>query len=284
MIVERKRYELFGKKIFEKLVIQSPFKIPNPMPDEACFLYILEGQINYNTSNHDVIIPKNDAVLLKCGNYFSQIRSTATSQKHEIVIIHFHPEILKKIYKTDLPKVFQKPDFVDLNIDLSTINNDFLIEKYIESLLFYFDNPTLISEDLLVIKLKEIILLLCQTKNAPIIQQILSQLFSPTSYGFKQIIESNLFYHFSTEELAVMTNLSLSSFKREFKKNYDDSPASYIRNKRLEKSAELLRISEERITDIAFDCGFNDLATFSKLFHDKYNTSPSNYRLDQISK
>jgi AraC-like DNA-binding protein len=284
MIVERKRYELFGKKIFEKLIIKSPFKIPNPMPDEACFLYILEGQINYNTSNHDVIIPQNDAVLLKCGNYFSQIRSTATSQKHEIVIIHFHPEILKKIYKTDLPKVFQKPDFVDLNIDLSTINNDFLIEKYIESLLFYFDNPTLISEDLLVIKLKEIILLLCQTKNAPIIQQILSQLFSPTSYGFKQIIESNLFYHFSTEELAVMTNLSLSSFKREFKKNYGDSPASYIRNKRLEKSAELLRISEERITDIAFDCGFNDLATFSKLFHDKYNTSPSNYRLDQISK
>jgi AraC-like DNA-binding protein len=284
MIVERKRYELFGKKIFEKLIIQSPFKIPNPMPDEACFLYIREGQINYNTSNHDVIIPQNDAVLLKCGNYFSQIRSTATSQKHEIVIIHFHPEILKKIYKTDLPKVFQKPDFVDLNIDLSTINNDFLIEKYIESLLFYFDNPTLISEDLLVIKLKEIILLLCQTKNAPIIQQILSQLFSPTSYGFKQIIESNLFYHFSTEELAVMTNLSLSSFKREFKKNYGDSPASYIRNKRLEKSAELLRISEERITDIAFDCGFNDLATFSKLFHDKYNTSPSNYRLDQISK
>jgi AraC-like DNA-binding protein len=284
MIVERKRYELFGKKIFEKLIIQSPFKIPNPMPDEACFLYILEGQINYNTSNHDVIIPQNDAVLLKCGNYFSQIRSTATSQKHEIVIIHFHPEILKKIYKTDLPKVFQKPDFVDLNIDLSTINNDFLIEKYIESLLFYFDNPTLISEDLLVIKLKEIILLLCQTKNAPIIQQILSQLFSPTSYGFKQIIESNLFYHFPTEELAVMTNLSLSSFKREFKKNYGDSPASYIRNKRLEKSAELLRISEERITDIAFDCGFNDLATFSKLFHDKYNTSPSNYRLDQISK
>ncbi|SHG31549.1 transcriptional regulator, AraC family [Flavobacterium micromati] len=284
MIVERKRYELFGKKIFEKLIIQSPFKIPNPMPDEACFLYILEGQINYNTPNQNVVIPQNDAVLLKCGNYFSQIRSTATSQKHEIVIIHFHPEILKKIYKTDLPKVFQKPDFVDLNIDLSTINNDFLIEKYIESLLFYFDNPTLISEDLLVIKLKEIILLLCQTKNAPIIQQILSQLFSPTSYNFKQIIESNLFYHFSTEELAVMTNLSLSSFKREFKKNYDDSPASYIRNKRLEKSAELLRISEERITDIAFDCGFNDLATFSKLFHDKYNVSPSNYRLDRISK
>jgi AraC-like DNA-binding protein len=284
MIVERKRYELFGKKIFEKLLIQSPFKIPNPMPDEACFLYILQGQINYSTPNQNVIIPQNDAVLLKCGAYFSQIKSTIKAQKHEIVVIHFHPEILKKIYETDLPKVFQHPSILDTNIDLSTINNDYLIEKYIESLLFYFDNPSLINEDLLIIKLKEIILLLCQTKNAPLIQQILSQLFSPSSYSFKQIIESNLYYHFTTEELAEMTHFSLSSFKREFKKNYNATPASYIRNKRLEKAAELLLISEERITDIAFDCGFNDLANFSKLFHEKFNNSPSNYRLDQKSK
>jgi AraC-like DNA-binding protein len=61
-----------------------------------------------------------------------------------------------------------------------------------------------------------------------------------------------------------MTNLRLSSFKREFKKNYNDAPASYIRNKRLEKSAKLLCISEKRITNIAHDCGFNDLATFSR--------------------
>jgi hypothetical protein len=136
------------------------------MPDEACFLYMLQGQINYNITNRDVIIPQNDAVLLKCGIYFSQIRSTATSQKNEIVVIHFHPEILKKIYNTDLAKVFQKPKLVGLNVDLSIINNDFLIEKHIESLLFYFDNPTLISEDLLVIKIKEIILLLSQKKVA----------------------------------------------------------------------------------------------------------------------
>lgn len=128
MIIERKRYELFGKKIFEKLLIQAPFKIPNPMPDEACFLYMLQGQINYDTPNQNVIIPQNDAVLLKCGSYFSQIKSTAKAQKHEIVVIHFHPEILKKIYDTDLPKVFQRPTILNLNIDLSTINNDFLIE------------------------------------------------------------------------------------------------------------------------------------------------------------
>ncbi|MFV8337119.1 helix-turn-helix domain-containing protein [Flavobacterium sp. RSP29] len=284
MILFRKRYELFGKIIFEKVIIEAPFKIPNPMPEEACFIYMVEGQIKYEFENKSITIPVNDAVMLKCGNYFSQIRNSQASKNHQIVIVHFHPEILKKIYDTDLPKIFQEPVKRDLSLNLGKINNDFLIQKYIEGMLFYFDNPTLVNDDILVIKLKEIVLLLCQTKNAPVIQQILSQLFSPTSYSFKQVIENNLYSHFTTDEFAQMTNLSLSSFKREFKKNYNDSPANYIRNKKLEKAAELLLISEERITDIAFDCGFNDLANFSTLFHDKFNCAPSAYRLNQIGK
>ncbi|MDF1518813.1 MAG: helix-turn-helix transcriptional regulator [Lutibacter sp.] len=75
-----------------------------------------------------------------------------------------------------------------------------------------------------------------------------------------------------------------AKFKREFKKNYNDSPANYLRNKKLDKAAELLLVSEERITDIAFDCGFNGLANFSTLFHDKFGCAPSSFRLAQLGK
>lgn len=284
MIIERKQYELFEKTVFEKLTIKAPFKIPNPMPEEACFLYMLQGQINYKTENHNVSIPKNDAVLLKCGNYFSQIKNDKSITQHQIIVIHFNSKILKSIYTSDLPKIFQNPGFIDDKIDLTVLKNEFLIQKYIENLLFYFDNPTLVNEDILVLKFKEIILLLCQTKNASTIQHIFSQLFSPTSFTFKETIESNMYSNFGLAEFANLTNLSLSSFKREFKKNYSDTPANYIRNKKLEKSAELLALSEERITDIAFDCGFNDLANFSHLFAEKHNCSPSTYRLNQKNK
>lgn len=284
MIVERKQYKLFDKIVFEKLTIKAPFKIPNPMPEEACFLYMLQGQINYKTENHNVSVPQNDAVLLKCGNYFSQIKNDKSVAQHQIIIIHFNSQILKSIYTSDLPKIFQNPGFIDDKIDLSVLNNEFLIQKYIENLLFYFDNPTLINEDILVLKFKEIILLLCQTKNASTIQHIFSQLFSPTSFTFMETIESNIYSNFGLAEFANLTNLSLSSFKREFKKNYNDTPGNYIRNKKLEKSAELLALSEERITHIAFDCGFKDLANFSHLFAEKYNCSPSRYRLNQKNK
>lgn len=284
MIIERKIYELFGKKLIEKLVITAPFKIPSPMPEEACFLYVIEGEINYQLDRDNINIPAKDAVLLKCGNYFGQMINTKSSKKHEVIIVHFHPEILKKVYDRTLPKILQVPKIINATINLEKINNELLIQKYIEGLIFYFDNPSLVDEEILVLKLKEIILLLAQTKNAPVIQQILSQLFSPATYSFKQIVDDNIYSHLSSEELAHFTNLSTSSFKREFKKIYNDSPSKYFQNKRLEKAAELLTISDERITDISFNCGFNDLAHFSKCFHVKYNTSPSIYRLNQKNK
>lgn len=98
MIIDRRRYELFGKVIFEKVTIEAPFKIPNPMPEEACFLYMREGQIDYKTEYQSISVPADEAVLLKCGNYFSQMKSTNMSKHNQIVIVHFHPQILKKIY------------------------------------------------------------------------------------------------------------------------------------------------------------------------------------------
>jgi AraC-like DNA-binding protein len=187
------------------------------------------------------------------------------------------------VYDRELPLLLKAPQKTISNKSAEIINNDYLIHKYIEGLLFYFNNPALVNDDVLILKLKEIILLLSQTRNAAAIQAILSQLFSPGTYAFKQIIEAHLFSQLSVEELAGLTHLSLSSFKREFAKLYNDTPANYIKTKKLEKAAELLAASNQRITDIALECGFSDLASFTKSFHDKYNTTPTTYRLNQTA-
>jgi hypothetical protein len=45
MILEHQTLDLFGKMLFEKAKLRSPFHVPNPMPHEACFVYILEGNM-----------------------------------------------------------------------------------------------------------------------------------------------------------------------------------------------------------------------------------------------
>jgi len=277
MITDYKKIDLFGKTFIQKVDVQSPFEFTFPVAEQACFLYMLTGEMQYQSEDILTDIPTRHSLLLNCINSGNHIHNSNADIKGEVVIVTFHPDILKKIYERELPLILQ-PGGKATNQLSGKINNDFLIHKYIEGLLFYFENPALVNDEILILKLKEVILLLSQTQEAETIQAILSQLFSPTSYTFKQIIEAHLFSPVNIEELAQKTNLSVSSFKREFKKLYDNSPASYLKTKRLERAAELLLISDERISNIAFECGFNNLANFTKSFHDKYNTSPTHYR------
>lgn len=279
MLIDYKKIDLYGKSLLQKVVLKPPFDFTFPVAEQACFLYMRQGEMQYEFDEEQVDIPANYALLLNCINSGKQIYNTHASGNGELVIVTFHADVLKKIYDRELPALLQRPRNAVSNQSGEKISSDFLIQKYIEGLLFYFENPSLVNDDILVLKLKEIILLLSQTQSAETIQVILSQLFTPATYTFRQIIEAHLFLPVSIEELARKTNLSLSSFKREFARLYNDSPANYIKSKRLERAAELLRASDSRVTDIAYDCGFNDLANFTKSFHERYKITPTDYRL-----
>ncbi len=279
MINDYRKYELFGKTLMQKIELTGPFRYDFPVAEQACFIYVMKGELQYRSDDKSVNIPTDYSLFLNCISSGKHIQNSSREESCHIVIVTFYPDILKKIYDRELPLLMQKPENMVSNKSNQKINNDFLVKKYVEGLLFYFENPSLVNEDILILKLKEIILLLAQSESAASVQLILSRLFSPAAYSFKQIIEANLFSQLTIEQLAEQNNLSVSSFKREFARLYNDTPAHYIRNKKLEKAADLLLISDERITDIAYDCGFNDLATFTKSFQDKFHSSPSNYRL-----
>ncbi len=278
MILEHQTIDLFGHMLFEKAVIKAPFKKPHPMPDEACFLYILDGEYKSISEDEELRILKEESLLMKCGHYLSQMFPNGTNGQYEALAIHFYPEMLKKIYDNSLPSFLKKYNFA-FHSNMVKLEASILIKKYIESLLFYFENPQLVTEDILILKLKEIILLLLQTENSPKVIEILNNLFSKKTFSFKEIIEAHIFSNVSITELAQLTHHSLSSFKREFKKIYQDTPANYIKKKRIEKAAELLLVSDQSISHIAYDCCFQDIAHFSRSFKAVYGHSPSKYRL-----
>jgi AraC-like DNA-binding protein len=48
---------------------------------------------------------------------------------------------------------------------------------------------------------------------------------------------------------------------------------------RLRKAADLLaHAGERRISDIAFDCGFNDLSYFNRCFRRRFGAPPTQFR------
>ncbi|TSE08298.1 MULTISPECIES: helix-turn-helix domain-containing protein [Aquimarina] len=284
MILSHKTLDLYNKRLFEKAVIKPPFNKPNPMPNEACFLYVIEGEYDAVSETKKLRIKVGESVLMKCGNFVSKMLPDKKEGTYEAIAVHFYPDILKKAYGTTLPSFLKKYTVTERS-NMVRLEALVLIKKYIDSILFYFENPSMVNEDILVLKLKEIILLLLQTDNSQKIREILSNLFIENSFSFNEIIEAHIFSSgVNISDLAMLTNTSLSSFKRKFKKIYNDSPNNYIRNKRLNRAADLLLISELSISNIAYDCGFNDIAHFSKSFKQKFSISPSIYKLNQKHK
>ncbi len=124
----------------------------------------------------------------------------------------------------------------------------------------------------------DIIVLLLNTENALIIKDIMSSLFTKRSFKFKEVIETHICSGISISDLSQLTNKSLSAFKKEFYNVYQDTPGHYIMNRKLEKVAELLLVSDDSVQDIAFNCGFKSTSHLSRSFKDKYHITPSKYR------
>jgi len=81
MILEHKTLELFGKRLFEKAIVKPPLKLPTPMENEACFIFVIEGSGSVLSATDIVQLNSQEAVLLKCGNYMGRIHPWARGFK-----------------------------------------------------------------------------------------------------------------------------------------------------------------------------------------------------------
>lgn len=97
----------------------------------------------------------------------------------------------------------------------------------------------------------------------------------------KKIIEyinNHLDKKLSLELLAKLVNMNESYLSRIFKDELGMTISDYIKNIRLEKARELLKIEDMRIKDVAINIGIQDQLYFSRLFVKKFNMTPSEYR------
>lgn len=270
------KIELLGKTVFERIVFTPPLKATEWMENEACLIYSREGSAKMHSHNKSERFAQDESVFMKCGNYINHWQIREEDSRNEAVAIHFYPDVISLIFETNIPKYLLEPvnagaeSFV--KIDKSSV-----LKSYVEGLMVYFDNPVLFNEDSIKLKLRELISLLYGL-NSNGIREILSDLFNPDKREFKSIIARHLYDDLSLEELATLTHLSLASFKRKFKEHYELSPGQYLLQKKLERAGKLLRTTEDRIADVGFDCGFNDLSSFTRAFSKKYGVSPTSYR------
>jgi len=275
MILDRKHFDIDNKCAIEKLIIKTPLRLGSVFQDEACFTYLKEGEMSYISPTDNLSIHTEESVLLRCGKYFATAIRKHPAKIYEVFAVHLYPDILKELYKNEFPHFIKgyahKPY-------IRKIEKHGVIALFIQSLDFYFENPHLVTDDLLKLKIKELILLLLQTDNAENITTLFSHLFNPRQAGLFEVVEAHLYSSISIVELASLTGRSLSTFKRDFETQFGDTPANFIKEKKLEKALELLQATELSVSEICYEVGFQDPSHFTKSFKQKYTQPPSECR------
>jgi AraC-like DNA-binding protein len=101
-----------------------------------------------------------------------------------------------------------------------------------------------------------------------------------TIYKF---VRSNFRDNINLEDVAEIANMTVPSFCRYFKKTTGKTFTAFVNEFRLVHACKLLNEEQFNVTEICFECGFNNISHFNKLFKAKTGKNPNAYR-KQIEK
>lgn len=264
--------------LFTRLELRSPLTDSLELPSDACYLYIEKGTGNTLFNIGHITNDTGTTILSTCGLTMGNMISEQTEGEMQTIIVHLNSGVLKRVFDHDKPALWQELER-PINKFVVQQSANLLVQAFFKSIESFFENKEVLSPSVLELKLKEIVLLLLQSDNSEDVRQIMKSLFSERTFTFKETVDAHLFSAVTIEALSQLTNTSLSTFKRRFKEIYDQSPAKYIQEKRLDKVSEKLRTSDDQISHIGYDLGFESPEHLSRAFKNKFGITPSEYRM-----
>ena len=100
----------------------------------------------------------------------------------------------------------------------------------------------------------------------------------------KEYIEQHFENTITLEQLAFLSNMSVTNFRREWKKHYAESPIRYRDRIRLYYAREYLSSGYYTVTEIAKKCGFEDTSYFVRFFKQKTGHTPNEFKRQFLGK
>lgn len=231
------------------------------------FLQIGKKQVHF--ADKSIAVNRQQSLILKKGNWlWTELLETETIYFCKLLFFSEQKviEFLEKHTNGDYGNKQEIGYFV--------IENDPFILSYLNSLTAISEIPANHSESLLSIKLEEILVYLFNKYGDEFVL-FLQSLVSNEGSTLKKIVQSKVYSNLKIEEIAFLCNMSLSTFKRHFTKEFNESPGKWFQDKRLRRAKELLEQGTAKPSDLYLDFGYNNLSNFSIAFKNKFGISPT---------
>jgi AraC-like DNA-binding protein len=238
-------------------------------------MHVVSGTTKWRTSAGTASAGAGEVVFFKKGAYLLPHQPS-----HDLCIqVYFVPDtfVTETLVQltADLPAAGARVDACELVI---RVKPDVGLSAFFHAMQLYFAASEDPPKALLTLKLKELLTSILLSRSNPALSAYLRSLGTCDAPAISAIMEANYHHNLPLEAFAQMCHRSLSSFKREFRRQYQTSPGKWLLERRLARAAALLAATRLSITEITLECGFEDLSHFSKAFKERFGRPPSAYR------
>jgi AraC-like DNA-binding protein len=268
----------FNKFILDRLMF---VEYTCPISDEESgvwsqtdyIIHVISGEKSWRTLNDTVKVKAGDTAYIKKGATF--IRQFFDDDF--CMLGFFITDDFIKDTIGELKDQLHQTGYNDLGEHLSYIKETQLLKSYFQSMLHYFAGKNEPVNTLLELKFKELLISIATDPANNSLRNYFINLANG-EFSLPAIMESNFNFNLSLDEFARLCHRSLSSFKRDFQKYYGMTPGKWLLSKRLDHASLLLNDASYNISGVAYDCGFESISHFSRVFKNKFKVSPLTYR------
>lgn len=236
-------------------------------------VHVLSGKKTYKTFKGEWTLTPGQTLYIKKG---AEVIHQFFDDEYCMLGFFLTDDLISETYNEIKSKVVLKSNKESVEQTALEVKSSEYLEGYFHSMLSYFRGENRPPDHIMVLKLKELLVNLMNCD--PVLTAYFCSLTETDRPSISQIMEKNFCYNLKLEDYAELTHRSLSSFKRDFREHYKESPGKWLLNRKVQFASGMIANSNLSISQVAFDSGFEDLSHFSRVFKQTTGISPREYK------
>lgn len=232
-----------------------------------------------------IVISGRMEIFTPEGSHFFEAGKMGIMRKNTLLKTRKHPDKDGKPFKSFtifLTEEFLRSYGLQNNIPaqerftgpaLYEIPEESFISGFFQSLLPYFDQPDFFTSKLAALKTEEAVELLLRLDRS--FYGFLFDFSEPFKIDLEAFMQKNYLFNIPMAEFARLSGRSLSTFKRDFSKIFNQTPEKWLKQQRLNEARKLLQSNGLKPSDVYLQVGFENFSHFSHAFKNQFGYNAS---------
>ena len=226
-------------------------------------VYVINGFVTVTTYNGEEVSIGNNEMLFMPRDSYLISDFVRNAKDMEVLLFFFDHEIVMKFMDGFTPMNRKKSTICKLE---PTSN----IQNYLTNISqMNFEN--IHNKKLLELKLLELLYLLDEQQD--FMQTLRSSEEGKQKRDITLIMQEHYDKNMTIADFASLSGRSLSTFNREFKQKYKQTPKQWLIEKKMHRAFELLQ-EGKTVTESAFELGYLNVSNFIKAYKSVYKETP----------